>query len=40
VDGQPTIVITTNDAKPLQTFKGQVSPGGVDEIVEAIGQLK
>jgi len=40
VDGQPTIVITTSDAKPLQTFKGQVSPGGVDEIVAAIGQLK
>ena len=40
VDGQPTIVITTSDAKPLQTFKGQVSAGGVDEIVAAIGKLK
>ena len=40
VDGQPTIVITTSDAKPLQTFKGQVSPDGVDEIVTAIGKLK
>ena len=40
VDGQPTIVITTSDAKPLQTFKGQVSPEGVDEIVAAIAQLK
>lgn len=40
VDGQPTIVITTSDAKPLQTFKGQVSPSGVDEIVAAIGKLK
>jgi len=40
VDGQPTIVITTNDAQPLQTFKGLVSPGGVDKIVAAIEQLK
>ena len=40
VDEQPTIVITTSDAKPLQTFKGQVSPDGVDEIVAAIEKLK
>jgi len=40
VDGQPTIVIATSDAKPLQIFKGQVSPEGVDELVAAIGQLK
>jgi hypothetical protein len=40
VDGQPTIVITTSDAKPIRTFKGRVSPGGVDDIVAAIGQLK
>ena len=40
VDGEPTIVITTSDAKSLQTFKGKVSPGGVDEIVAAIEKLK
>ena len=36
LDGQPTIVITTADAKPLRAFKGEVSPEGVDEIVAAI----
>jgi hypothetical protein len=40
LDGQPTIVITTSEAKPLKTFKGEVSPDGVDEIVAAIGELK
>jgi len=40
LDDQPTIVITTSDAKPLQTFKGEVSPEGVDEIVAAIGEAR
>ena len=39
VDGQPTIVIATSEAKPLQSFKGAVSPEGVDEIVAAIEQI-
>jgi hypothetical protein len=39
VDGQPTIVIATSDAKPLQSFKGEVSAEGVDEIVAAIAQV-
>ena len=39
VDGQPTIVIATSEAKPLQSFKGEVSPEGVDEIVAAIEQI-
>lgn len=40
LDEQPTIVIATSDAKPLKSFKGQVSAQGVDEIVAAIAQLK
>jgi hypothetical protein len=36
LDGQPTIVIATSDAKPLQAFKGEVSPEGVEEIAQAI----
>ena len=36
LDEQPTIVISTADAIPLQSFKGKVSPEGVDEIVVAI----
>jgi hypothetical protein len=40
LDDQPTIVIATSDAKPLQSFKGEVSPEGVDEIVAAVEQLK
>jgi hypothetical protein len=39
LDGQPTIVIATHDAKPLQSFKGEVSPEGVDEIVQALERL-
>jgi len=39
VDGQPTIVIATSEAKPLRLFKGEVSPEGVDEIVAAIEQI-
>jgi hypothetical protein len=39
VDGQPTIVIATSEAKPLRSFKGEVSPEGVDEIVAAIEQI-
>jgi hypothetical protein len=40
IDDQPTIVITTSDAKPLQSFKGELSPEGLDEIVAAIDELK
>ena len=36
LDDQATIVIATADAVPLQFFKGEVSPQGVDEIVAAI----
>jgi hypothetical protein len=39
LDGKPTIVITTSDAKPLRSFKGEVSPAGVDEIVAAIEEI-
>jgi hypothetical protein len=37
LDEQPTIVIATPEAIPLQFFKGEVSAPGVDEIVVAIG---
>ncbi len=37
LDEQPTIVIATAEAIPLQFFKGEVSAPGVDEIVVAIG---
>jgi len=40
LDDQPTIVIVSSDAEPLQFFKGTVSPKGVDEIVAAIEQLQ
>jgi hypothetical protein len=40
LDEQPMIVIATADSIPLQSFKGEVSPEGVDEIVAAIEQLK
>ena len=36
LDDQPTIVIATAEAIPLQFFKGEVSPLGVDEIIAAI----
>jgi hypothetical protein len=36
VDNQPTIVITTPDARQLQTFKGDVTPEGADEVTKAI----
>ena len=36
LDDQATIVIATADAIPLQFFKGEVSPPGVDEIIAAI----
>ncbi len=39
VDGEPTIVIATSDAKPLQSFKGEASPEGVDEIIAAIERI-
>jgi hypothetical protein len=39
LDGQPTIVIATSDAKPLQSFKGEVSPERVDEFVQALESL-
>jgi len=35
-DGQPTIIIASANALPLQSFKGEVSPEGVDEIIAAI----
>ncbi len=38
LDGQPTIVIATAEAIPLQFFKGEVSAPGIDEIVVAIEQ--
>ena len=40
IDDQPTIVIVTADAKPLQVFKGNVSSEAVDELVVAIDQLQ
>ncbi len=39
LDEQATIVIATAEAIPLQFFKGEASPPGVDEIVAAIEQL-
>ena len=39
LDDQPTIVMATADAVPLQFFKGEVSPPGVDEIIAAIEKL-
>lgn len=36
LDRQPTIVIANSELVPLQSFKGEVSPEGVDEIVAAI----
>jgi hypothetical protein len=36
LDEQATIVITTSDAKPLQAFKGPVSPQAVDDLLAAI----
>jgi hypothetical protein len=36
----PTIVIATADAFPLQSFQGESSMGGVDEIVAAIEKQK
>jgi hypothetical protein len=40
LDDQPTIVIATSDAKPLQVFRGEVSPEGVDEIIVAIEEVR
>ena len=40
LDGQPTIVIVTADSMPLQSFKGEVSAEGADEIVAAIERLQ
>ena len=39
VDGEPTIVIASADARPLRYFKGEVTPEGVDEIVQAVAEL-
>ncbi|MBT78121.1 MAG: hypothetical protein QF789_02215 [Gammaproteobacteria bacterium] len=36
IDDRPTIVITTADARQLQTFKGDVTPEGADEVANAI----
>jgi len=36
VDDRPTIVIATADARQLQTFKGDVTPEGADEVANAI----
>ncbi len=36
VDDQPTIVLTTSDARQLQSFKGEVTPAGADEVAKAI----
>jgi hypothetical protein len=36
LDGEPTIVITTSDATPLRSFKGDVTPERVDAIVLTI----
>ena len=40
LDDQPTIVIATSDARPLQIFKGEVSPDGVEEVAAAIGAAR
>jgi hypothetical protein len=39
LDGEPTIVIASSDARPLQAFKGEVSPEGVEEIAQAIAAM-
>lgn len=39
LDERPTIVIASADAVPLQTFKGEVSPEGADEVAAAIAVL-
>jgi len=39
LDEQPTIVIADSNGKPLQMFKGAVTPEGVDEVVAAIEAL-
>lgn len=39
LDGRPTIIIASADAMPLEMFKGEVSPDGVDEIGGAIERL-
>jgi hypothetical protein len=36
VDDRPTIVLATPDARPLQFFKGDVTPEGADEVASAI----
>lgn len=36
LDGEPTIVLVSADAKPLEFFKGEVSPDGVERIADAI----
>jgi hypothetical protein len=36
VDGQATIVVANSEMIPLQTFKGEVSVQGVDELAAAI----
>jgi hypothetical protein len=36
VDDRPTIVLATPDARQLQTFKGDVTPEGADEVANAI----
>lgn len=39
LDDRPTIVVAAADATPLRTFKGEVSPEGVDEIATAVEEL-
>jgi hypothetical protein len=36
LDGEPTIVIVSSAAQPLEFFKGEVSPDGVERIADAI----
>jgi hypothetical protein len=36
VDDRPTIILATSDARPLQAFKGDVTPEGADEVATAI----
>ena len=36
LDSRPTVVIATDDGRPLRAFKGEVSTQGVDDVVAAI----
>lgn len=39
LDGRPTIVITSADALPLRSFKGEVSAQGAEEVAQAVAGL-